>query len=527
MAVYNDDVASRFTDVDHIPVDTPTREVPLDKLKQIFNLPYQYFREKIADRILRDMEPSLCEQIFELYHRQKETFCEALQEEYANVYSETSSLEHNAKVLLDIFLEVPSRHDDFIRFPGSMTTEACDTFVERMEETMNRWNELIDLVNTDDDVLWDPQTLTELDSFDLMFGHTFVRRRRTLTLEFCVPELVTEFLYRSLSSTQQIPKRGEFENEVGKFWDDYASLVGRMGTNTQTFSFSTPLPYSESVERETRRLRLVQDFRALTSYIYTRDHAMIALVPLLPHLSRHDCKRLVYALFIQRDECDIPSKWEYSNCTFSSSNFSSLGMEFMKKIPCALGDDSDLFLLLKWHQDQTFDFSNDYKILGYIFGVPLPDNIISSMGEFMVENLYQGNITDVNTTKTNNVRMVTLFLQRFCYERPKSAHIVWDYLREALENAIAVVEDLPEIENEVEIQPAQRSDWVDVITLLVVSCIKVRAKRLLSHLRRLYQGAPLALLPENFVGFRTLVERVKQEPLILNDTLEFHQLHEF
>jgi len=485
-------------------------------LKQIFNLPYQYFREKIADRILRDMEPSLCEQIFELYHRQKETFCEALQEEYANVYSETSSLEHNAKVLLDIFLEVPPRHDDDPRFPGSLTPEACDTFVDRMEEAMNRWNELIDLAKTDDDVLWDPQTLNELDSFHLMFGHTTVFRGRTHTLEFCVPEMVTEFLYRSLSSTQQVPGRWDFEEEVRKFFNDYILSDNAMS-----------LSYSDIVERETRGKRLVQDFRALTSYIYTRDHAMIALVPLLPHLSRHDCKRLVYALFIQRDECDIPSKWEYSNCTFSSSNFSSLGMEFMKKIPCALGDDSDLLLLLKWHRERDYNSRNNFEVLGYIFGVPLPDNIISSMGEFMVENLYQGNITDVNTTKTNNVRMVTLFLQRFCYERPKSAHIVWDYLREALENAIAVVEDLPEIENEVEIQPAQRSDWVDVITLLVVSCIEVRAKRLLSHLRRLYQGAPLALLPENFVGFRTLVERVKQEPLILNDTLEFHQLHEF
>ena len=137
----------------------------------------------------------------------------------------------------------------------------------------------------------------------------------------------------------------------------------------------------------------------------------------------------------------------------------------------------------------------------------------------MVENLYQGNIADVNKTKTLNVKKVMPFLERFCYEQPKSAHIVWDYLREAVQNTIAVVENLPENEF---IQQSQRSDWNDVIGLLVVSCIDLRATRLLSHLRRLYQGRPLAMLRENFVTFKSLVKRVK-EPLIINDTLHYHQ----
>lgn len=120
------------------------------------------------------------------------------------------------------------------------------------------------------------------------------------------------------------------------------------------------------------------------------------------------------------------------------------------------------------------------------------------------------------------MRRVRDFLSRFCYEKPKSAHIVWDYMREAIQNAIAVVEDLPENE----IEPVQRSNWNEVITLLVVTCIGMRAKRLLSHLRRLYQGTPLALLPENFVDFRSLAERIKQKPLIFNDTLYiYHSLH--
>jgi hypothetical protein len=249
---------------------------------------------------------------------------------------------------------------------------------------------------------------------------------------------------------------------------------------------------------------------------------MIALLPLLQHLSTHDCKRLVYALFIQRAD-DRGSKWECSRSNFSKRHFDSLDLRCsnLKILPCARGDDYDLSQLLNWHQEKDYDYlgmCNSHDVLSYMLGLPLPENIISAMGEFMVENLYQGNINDVNQNKTDNVRRVTDFLSRFCYERPKSAHIVWDYMREAIQNAIAAVEDLPENE----IEPVQRSNWNKVITLLVVACIDMRAKRLLSHLNRLYQGTPLALLPENFVDFRSLAKRIKQKPLVLNDTLYYH-----
>lgn len=507
VTVYNEDVASRFSDVDPISEDTPTLEVPLDTLKLIFDLSYEFFREKLANRIWSDIEPSLCEQIFEIYNQQAEILCEAIQEEYRSVYSETSSRENNAKVLLDIFLEVPPRDDDDPRFSGSLTAEACDTFAERIEGAMNHWNELVRLVKTDEDVLWDPQTIDELDSFDLMFGQT-CRRKRVYTLDYCVPEMVTEFLYRKLSYAQKVPNKWNFKNDLNKFCGDYA------GPNIMS------LPYSERVECENRATRLVQDFRTLSTYIYTRHHAMIALLPLLPHLSRNDCKRLVYALFIQRAD-DRGSKWEYSRCTFSKDHFDDLDISFLKKMPCAHGDNYDLSRMLNWHRASEYDIYNSHEVLTYMLGLPLPESIISSMGEFMVENLYQGNISDVIKTKTNNVRRVTYFLSRFCYEKPKSAHIVWDYMREAIQNAVAVVEDLT-----LDITPAQRSRWIDVITLLVVTCIDMRAKRLLSHLRRLYQGTPLVLLPENFVNFRSLAERIKQKPLVHNDTLYiYHSLH--
>ena len=191
VTVYNDEVASRFSDADPIPVDTPSSQAHLDTLKWIFALGFRCFREKVSSRIWRDIEPNVREQIFEIYHQQAETFCDAMREDYCSVYSETCSLEYNAKLRLDVFLEVPPRNNDDPGFPGSFTAEACDTFLVRMEGAMNRWNEPVDLAKTDDDVLWDPETITELSSFEPMFGQTF-RRGRENSLDFCVPEMVTE-----------------------------------------------------------------------------------------------------------------------------------------------------------------------------------------------------------------------------------------------------------------------------------------------------------------------------------------------
>lgn len=74
VAAYNDEVAPRFEDTDRISADASTRVVSIDTLKWIIELPYEYFREKLANRILRDNEPSLCEQIFEIYIGKRKRF---------------------------------------------------------------------------------------------------------------------------------------------------------------------------------------------------------------------------------------------------------------------------------------------------------------------------------------------------------------------------------------------------------------------------------------------------------------------
>ena len=297
-----------------------------------------------------------------------------------------------------------------------------------------------------------------------------------------------------------------------KFWDDY---IGKATPVKQ-------LPYPEYLEFETRALRLQQDFRTLSTSVHTRHHAMIALVPLLPHLSRHDTKRLLYALFIQGEPENDGSSRVHSRVTFTHMFFRDLDTQFLEHLPCARGDDSDFSRLLDWHRERKRDYINNYEVLEYIFGLPLPENIISAMGEFMVENLYRedGWINDVNRYKTDNLYRVKHFLVRFCYEIPERADIVWDYLLDAVEDAIDVVEGF----DWWEITEVQRFHWNCVISLLVSTCIQTSAKRSLSHLRRLYQGTPLALLHENIIDFRTLVKRIKEQPLILNDTIKYHQL---
>eukprot|EP00984_Skeletonema_dohrnii_P011832 scaffold4748_cov124-Skeletonema_dohrnii-CCMP3373.AAC.2 len=120
-----------------------------------------------------------------------------------------------------------------------------------MEETMSRWNELIEEVKSDEGVLWNPQTIIELNSFESMFGHgdrsSYIQRQlrdgkvmNLPTLEFCVPRLVAEFLYQKLSATQIIPDYCQFGRDARQFFDEYI----RKGQQ--------PTSHSRTVERNTR-----------------------------------------------------------------------------------------------------------------------------------------------------------------------------------------------------------------------------------------------------------------------------------
>ncbi|KAK1733663.1 hypothetical protein QTG54_015706 [Skeletonema marinoi] len=519
VTVYNEKVAGYVNGVEQIPKELATTEVPLDHLKLMFELRYQFFRGEIAERIWIDLDPRLREQIYDIYHQQARVLCEAIKDEYHSVYSDTSSPERNAKLLLDIFLEVP-RDNKQPELP-TLTTEYCDNLLDRMEETMSRWNELIEEVKSDEGVLWNPQTIIELNSFESMFGHgdrssyiqSQLRDGKVMnlpSLEFCVPRLVAEFLYQKLSATQRIPDYYQFGRDARQYFDEYI----RKG--------QPPTSHSRTVERNTRGETLVREFRPLSTFVHTREHAMTALIPLLPHLSKEDSKRLVYAIFIERKRVHSRDRrWSW-NCRAFSSRYDTFG-DFLNsdRIPCAVDEDSsDCSRLLEWSGQRKHYTAHTYEedVLGRIFGLPLPKNIALSMTEFMVENLYQGHIEDVDKHKIDNAFGVGRFLERFTYESPESAHIVWEGLRGAIQNAISVVEDF----DPHEVTITERDIWIDVIERLVVMCIHTRAVRLISVLRRLYDGTQFALLPGTFVTFKNLAKRIKQTHPIVNDTATYH-----
>merc|ERR1712032_533668 len=67
-------------------------------------------------------------------------------------------------------------------------------------------------------------------------------------------------------------------------------------------------------ELDKRGHAFMDEFRKLSHYIHIREHAMMALIPILPHLSRNDSKKLIYACFIDEDfsrGCNIGFTFEH------------------------------------------------------------------------------------------------------------------------------------------------------------------------------------------------------------------------
>ena len=155
------------------------------------------------------------------------------------------------------------------------------------------------------------------------------------------------------------------------------------------------------------------------------------------------------------------------------------------------------------------------SILNRIFGLPLPENIISAMGEYMVENLYQHTINDVDLCKVLNATEVRPFLERYSYENPDKAQIVWTYLQQAIENAILVVEGL----QAEDVDERQRSTFETVTMLLVTSCFKPRAKSLIPLLVRLDNTQ--AFVPELISNIENLAERFDLASSVSIDTVQY------
>jgi hypothetical protein len=106
MAIYTN-MSERFDNIPPVNEDLDTCKVPLETVKFIVELEYEFSRKEIVESIWSDLDPSICDQIFNIYHQNAATFNEMIRREYHTVYDDSSNLERTAKILLDIFLEVP------------------------------------------------------------------------------------------------------------------------------------------------------------------------------------------------------------------------------------------------------------------------------------------------------------------------------------------------------------------------------------------------------------------------------------
>ena len=214
-----------------------------------------------------------------------------IKKHYAVVYGDAQPSE-TAKILLDIFLDVTfDPHKKW--HPGSsvprMTTSYCETLPQRINETLDRWNDLARAAQEDDDVAWSQSTLEELDEmFDKFecwgFGRPELVGRSHH--EFNPKKMITRFMYDTLSSNTRAFDMSKMKEDI----KNAMSLLEEFHANNQ--------PPTEANEVMGKCRTAVDEFRRCSHYIHAREHAMLALIPLLPSMSQRDSERLVWACFV-------------------------------------------------------------------------------------------------------------------------------------------------------------------------------------------------------------------------------------
>ena len=228
--------------------------IPIKSLKEIVEFSHTFFRGKIANIIWRDLDPALRDAIFKAYKQKSSYFTDMLRKEYLSVYVDTEP-EHCAKVLLDIFLEVePDRH---YTSTSEMTDEYCNTLLETMEGAMNRWNELVALVKSNDNVLWDPDSIDELDQLVTKFGGTeMIYEQKHPAQEFSTSFMVKRFLYQQLSSKSDVPDCGALREKMQKMVKEMKKVTEQAGPSIE----------SEMIDME----QVLNEYRIYSAHVHAR-----------------------------------------------------------------------------------------------------------------------------------------------------------------------------------------------------------------------------------------------------------------
>ena len=182
---------------------------------------------------------------------------------------------------------------------------------------------------------------------------------------------------------------------------------------------------------------------------------------------------------------------------------------------------NNLQSMSRWINDRSIQHHGEHGVLERLFGLPLPENLVSAMADFLLERLYRTSVYDVDHQTYLNAFGVRPYMVRFCIQKPEKASIVWDCLEQAIQNAIAVVSELDVLD----IEEREQKIFLSVTRSLICTCMDTRAQNVIPVLRRLYQGTSLALLGPNIISLESLVQKINA-PLVFADSAGYYHCHE-
>ena len=251
---------------------------------------------------------------------------------------------------------------------------------------------------------------------------------------------------------------------------------------------------------------VLSDFRTYRDHIHVREHAMLALIPLMQHLSCIDSKKLIYAVFVQQHgPGGLFSNEHFGKYTFKHND-----------LPCGQGQDFGAVFkdALCWIKGYGWRPA-EHEILLRLFGLPLPRNIVAAMADFLVERLYQHDHPfDVDSFKCSNALAVLPYLERSVYENPDNGPLVWECLERAIQNAIHAVQGFG-VED---IGHKEREIYTKVIVELVGACISTRALRAAPAIRNIYEEPQVAILTVDPMPLNTLLRIIHDSTGFILDT---------
>ena len=456
------------------------------------------------------------------FQSHSQTFANAIAKEYSMTYDDddddddeddSKTLERDAKILLEIFLQVPRTTTTTTTTTKSnqqQQQQPQDLF-KVMDDAMNRWNGLAVRAKNDDQVVLlqddsDALLLLELEQITAQFSTPTTNRPG----EYVVGTMVYQCLEQWLAN-DDIPNDIELQKRSNRIRRTMNTIRNNNNNNNNNQSFCSSVSQEGGNSNAWPKILdewkgIVQEHKALREYILVREHAMLALIPLLSFLSQKDCQKLVYAVFSQRYTDD--PRFSFSTRHFGPQTFQCCAISSSSY--CEEEDEYMGFLQMA-PQQPFLSASNNTPTRGHgiedrLFGLALSKNIVHAMVDFLVDSLFQihhgANNQVVVTMRTcQNAFGVLPYLVRYTIEDPTNAYLVHNGLAQVLENVISVSGMLESLQS--------RVVYTHVIVTILSACIATHAYSVKDILQnKLYQEQPLKSLTRKILPLETMLQKL-------------------